>query len=90
LGGNTVVTTSIPSHYTNPDKYETLLERYLPEMFKMKLADDDRTPDVLEKFNKSVASGFTTLEDLANQIVDLLDANSTHEHFLPLLQTCST
>lgn len=85
LGGNTVVTTSIPSHYTNPDKYETLLERYLPEMFKMKLADDDRTPDVLEKFNKSVASGFTTLEDLANQIVDLLDANSTHEHFLPLL-----
>lgn len=85
LGGNTVVTTSIPSHYTNPDKYEKLLELYLPEMFKMKMTDDDRTPDVLDKFNKAVAGGFTVLEDLGNQISDLLDANSTHEHFLPLL-----
>lgn len=85
LGGNTVVTTSIPSHYTDPDKYPTLLERYLPEMFKMKLTEDDRSPDVLDKFNQAVAAGFTTVEDLGNQIVDLLDANSTHELFLPLL-----
>lgn len=85
LGGNTVVTTSIPTHYTRPDKYYTLLERYLPDMFKMQMTGTDRTPDVLDKFNKAVAMGFTAVEDLANQIVDLQDANSTHELFLPLL-----
>jgi hypothetical protein len=85
LAGNTVVTTSIPTHYTVPDKYSTLLERYLPEMFKMQMTNTDRSPDVLEKFNEAVAAGFTTLEDLANQVVDLQDANSTHELFLPLL-----
>lgn len=85
LGGNTVLTTSIPTHYTQPDKYETLLERYLPEMFKMQMTSTDRSPDILEKFNGAVAKGFTTVEDLANQIVDLQDANSTHELFLPLL-----
>lgn len=85
LGGNTVLTTSIPTHYTQPDKYATLLERYLPEMFKMQMTTTDRTPDILDKFNKAVAAGFTSVEDLANQIVDLQDANSTHELFLPLL-----
>ena len=85
LNGNTVVTCSIPTHYTQPDKYNILLERYLPEMFKSKLSDDDRSPDILDKFNKSVASGFTVVENLANQLVDLLDANSTHEQFLYLL-----
>jgi hypothetical protein len=85
LGGNTVVTTSIPSHYTNPDKYTTLLERYLPEMFKLKMVSDDRSPDVVDKFNQAIAAGFTNLEDLTNQLVDLLDANNTHELYLPLL-----
>lgn len=85
LTGNTQVTTSIPTHFTKPDKYKTLLERYLPEMFKMVITSDDKTPDVLDKFNNSIALGFNALEDLANQIVDLQDANSLHESLLPYL-----
>lgn len=85
LKGDTQTTTSIPSHFTNPDKYETLLDRYTPDMFKMVISENDRTPDVLDKFNKAVALGFNTLEDLGNQIVDLQDANSIHEALIPYL-----
>lgn len=85
LVGDTQVTTSIPTHYTDPLKYPTLLDRYTPEMFKMYLCDTDRTPDVLDKFNKAIGLGFNTLEDLANQLVDLQDANSIHEALIPHL-----
>jgi hypothetical protein len=85
LGGNTQVTTSLPTHFTDPEKYPTLLERYLPEMFKNYISADDKTPDVLQKFNNAIAKGFTQLEDLANQIVDLQDANSIHEALIPYL-----
>lgn len=85
LKGDTQITTSIPTHFTDPDKYPTLLERYLPEMFKMYISENDKTPDVLNKFNNSVALGFNVLEDLANQIVDLQDANSIHEALIPYL-----
>lgn len=85
LVGDTQVTTSIPTHYTDPEKYPTLLERYTPEMFKMYISDSDRTPDVLDKFNKAVGLGFNALEDLAAQLVDLQDANSVHEAMIPHL-----
>lgn len=85
LSGNTQLTTSIPTHFTNPNKYYTLMERYLPEMFKLKLGDEDLTPEVLQELNNSVADGFTFLENLANQIIDLIDSNATHEAYLPLL-----
>ena len=85
LAGNTQVTTSIPTHFTNPEKYKTLLEKYTPEMFKTMISDKDLTPIVLNNFNQAVAMGFTTLENLANQIVDLQDANSLHEALLPYL-----
>lgn len=85
LVGDTQVTTSIPTHFTDPLKYPTLLERYTPEMFKMYLCDTDRTPDVLDKFNQAIGLGFNTLEDLANQLVDLQDANSIHEALIPHL-----
>ena len=85
LIGDTQVTTSIPTHFTDPEKYPTLLERYLPEMFKMSIANLDRTPDVLDTFNEALALGFNTLEDLANQMPDLQDANSVHESFIPYL-----
>jgi hypothetical protein len=85
LKGNTQITTSIPAHLTVKDKYEILLERYLPEMFKNILFSGDLTPKVLHEFNKAVAKGFTFLEDMTNQMVDLMDANTTHESFLPLL-----
>lgn len=85
LAGNTATTTSIPTHFTQEGKYETLLERYLPDMFKTSLCEDDLTRDVLSEFNNSVAAGFTFIEDLANQTIDLVDANAVQESFLPLL-----
>lgn len=80
---NAVMT--IPTHVTIDGKYETLLERYLPEMYKLTLSDSDRTPETLDLFNKSVAQGFTFLEDMANQIIDLFDANALHESLLTFL-----
>lgn len=85
LKGSTAITTAIPIHQTPPEKYETLLERYTPEVFKMLLCEGDRTPDVIDKLNKSVADGFTVLENLANQIIDLYDANSLDESLLTYL-----
>jgi hypothetical protein len=85
LQGATQLTTSLPTHQTDPEKYETLLERYLPEMFKFTLADNDLTPEVLQSYHKAVARQFTDVENQANQVSDLLDANATHEAFLPLL-----
>lgn len=85
LVGNTQVTTSIPTHFTDPTKYPTLLERYTPEMFKLYLATNDVTPQVIDKFNGAISLGFETLENLANQIVDLQDANTLHESLLPYL-----
>ena len=85
LKGSTQITTTIPTHQTPPEKYEILLERYTPEIFKMLMCEGDRTPDVIDKLNKSVADGFTALEDLANQIIDLYDANALDESLLPYL-----
>ena len=85
LGGDSRMTTSIPTHYTKKDKYKILMEKYLPEMFKNFLSDSDLSPYVLQELNLSVAKGFTFVEDMANQIIDLLDANSIHEQLLPLL-----
>jgi hypothetical protein len=83
--GDTPATTAIPSHQTTPGKYENLLDAYLPEMYKLRLSELDATPDVLDRFHKAVAKGFTTTEDLANQLIDLMDANVCHEAFLPYL-----
>lgn len=85
LGGSTQITTSIPTHQTAPDKYATLLDRYLPEIFKTKILSGDLAPKVLRGLNNSVADGFTFLEDQANQIIDLIDANSVNQTFLPHL-----
>lgn len=82
LAGDTQTTTSIPTHYTDPDKYTTLLEKYLPEYLKLRLGDEDLTPDTLTKLNSGIADGFILLENLANQIVDLHDANSIHEQLI--------
>lgn len=75
----------IPSHLTKPEKYPRLLEQYLPEMFKRTLIKNDLTPDVLHKTNLAVADGFTQIENLYNQLIDLLDGNVVNEQFLPYL-----
>jgi P2-related tail formation protein len=85
LKSSNAVSTTSPAHHTAPDKYETLLDRYLPEMYKVMLTDTDRSPDVLKKFNDSIAQGFTALEDIGNQIVDLLDSNAVGEYMMTYL-----
>jgi len=85
LFGDNSIVTSMPGHKTAPNKYETLLERYLPETYKTRLTDNDLTSDVLNKLNLSVASGFTFLEDLTNQIVDLYNPRVLQEKLLPYL-----
>lgn len=85
LEGGVGLTASIPTHRTDPRKYEMLLDRYTPEMFKSFLSEGDLSPLVMKGLNGSVAAGFTMIENLANQIIDLLDSNATHEQLLPLL-----
>lgn len=85
LLGDSKLNTSIPTHYTNKDKYQILLDRYLPDMYKNFISEGDLTPMIMEELNASVAKGFTFVEDMANQIIDLLDSNSTQEQLLPLL-----
>lgn len=85
LKASNFLSTSSPAHHTKPEKYETLLDRYLPEMYKIRLSDSDRSPDVLQKFNQAVAEGFTSVEDIGNQIVDLLDANGVNEYIITYL-----
>jgi hypothetical protein len=85
LYGSSQVTTSLPTHFTDPKKYETLMDRYLPEICKRKICDADLTPQVVRGLNNSVAAGFTVLEDKTNQILDTIDANVTHEYLLPYL-----
>lgn len=84
LGDGSIVQT-LPIHITPKEKYSTLLERYLPEMFKSTISDNDITPEQLHKLNESIAEGFRFLEDQANQIIDLFDANALHESMLVYL-----
>lgn len=85
ISGDSKMTASIPSHFTKDEKYEILMERYLPEMFKNILSQNDLSPFVLQELNNSVGAGFTFLENFVNQIIDLLDSNVIHEQLLPVL-----
>jgi hypothetical protein len=85
LSGDTRSTTSIPTHFTKENKYETLLNRYLPSLFATHWSNNDLSPEILQELNNSVAKGFTLLEDLTNQSVDLFDANAINEAYLAYL-----
>lgn len=85
LEGDPSAVLSVPTHRTPEGKYETLLERYTPEMYKSRLSNNDITPETLDRLNRSVARGFTFVEDMANQIIDLFDANALHESMLMYL-----
>jgi len=85
LGGATQLTTAIPTHQTDPEKYNILLERYTADVFKSFCSTDDVTPYVIQGLNESAGDGFRFLEDLSNQLLDIIDANATSENFLPLL-----
>lgn len=85
VGGDTAVTTVVPSHFTDPKKYTTLFERYTPQMLKEYISSGDVSPQVFDNFNSSLAMGFTQLENLANQIVDLQNPNVLAEPLIPYL-----
>lgn len=78
-------TSSIPTHITPAEKWPTVLNRWLPEAFKMKMGDSDLTADVVNKLLNATGGLFKVLEDLANQLVDLQDANAISEALLPYL-----
>lgn len=83
--GGAFLAPTIPSQQTNPKKYPTLLSRYTPSMFKQVLSTADISPTVIEKTNLAVADGFTEMENLSNQLINLWDANLVKETFLPYL-----
>lgn len=85
IDGDQSAVVSIPTHQTPPDKYDILLEKYLPEIYKTTLADVDLTPEVTANLNKAIGDGFTFIENMANQIIDLFDANVLHESLLAYL-----
>ncbi len=74
-----------PAHITKPEKYITLLDRYLPEMYKETYAKNDLTISTITRLNEAIASGFTEVENLANQLIDIIDANATQEPLLGFL-----
>jgi hypothetical protein len=85
LDGDPKIVQTVPSHIAPAEKYDVLLERYTPEMFKFQLSDDDLTPLVTNYLNNAIADGFTFIENMANQIIDLFDANVLHESLLMYL-----
>lgn len=76
---------SNPSHVVDSSKYKNLLDIYLPEMYKMSYAKEDKTVETLDRLNSSIAEGFTTVDNLATQVVDITDANATQEPILGYL-----
>lgn len=76
---------SNPSHVIDSSKYKYLLDNITPEMYKMSYAKDDKTIETLDNLNASIAEGFTSLDNLATQVVDIVDANATQEPILGYL-----
>lgn len=67
--------TNLPMHLATPDKYEDLLDNYMPVVVQTKWSDNDITPETIEKYNQAVAKHFTMLENMILQLYGLQDAN---------------
>jgi len=85
INSDTNSTASIPTHATAEGKYATLLDRYTPGVYKSVLCEDDLTRGVIDKLNQVIADSFTQIEDMANEVIDLYNANIVHESVLVLL-----
>lgn len=70
---------------TPADKYDMLLNLYLPPIYKYKIKSTDLTPDIIKKLNSCVAKTMTSIESRANHLIDLLDPKTVNENALPLL-----
>ena len=77
--------TYMPVRYTAENKYETLLDRYSPNLYKQKITNTDLTPSVIGRLQGCVAKGFTQIENMANQLMDIYDANTMQEAIMPLV-----
>ena len=73
---------SNPINIVPKNKYETLINKYTPQMYGLNYANNDFSVEIIDYMNKSIAQGFTVLENLALQIQDIMDANATQEPLL--------
>lgn len=76
-----------PSHIISSSQYKTLLDNYLPEMYKLSYAKDDYTVPTMDNLNASIAEGYTVMDNLGTQLLDIMDANATQEPILGHLAT---
>lgn len=85
LAGQESTRALAPYRKREADKYKILLDRYLPSVYKTQILDNDLTPEVIEKLHFAIENGFTLLDNLTTQLVDITDANYTQQSLLPLL-----
>ena len=76
---------SIYSKFVPREKYNFLMDKYVPPMYRIKTTPDDMTPEVCVKFNKSIAQALLELDDLAVGLIDLLDPTFINEGLLPVI-----
>lgn len=76
---------SIYRQFVPREKYNFLFDKYIPKMYRGQLSANDITPDVLVKFNKSVAQSLLELDDLAVGLIDLLNPTYMPDGFLPVM-----
>jgi phage tail P2-like protein len=76
---------SVYSKFVPREKYNFLMDKYIPPMYHTATTPNDITPEVLVKFNRAVAQCFLELDDLAVGLIDLLSPTYTPVNMLPLL-----
>lgn len=76
---------SIYSKFVPREKYNLLLDEYIPKMYHAPRTPNDLTPEVLVKFNRAVAQCFLELDDMAVGLIDLLSPTFAPTNALPIL-----
>jgi phage tail P2-like protein len=76
---------SIYRNFVPRQKYNFLFDKYIPPMYRTQTTMTDITPEVLVKFNKSIAQFLLELDDLAVGLIDLISPTFIPEGFLPAL-----
>ncbi len=77
--------TSLYSKFVPREKYEFLMDKYIPKMYRIKTSTKDITPEVMVKLNRAIAQAFLEFDDLAVGLSDLLDPNFIPSDFLSLM-----
>lgn len=74
---------SIYRNFVPREKYNFLFDKYIPPMYRIQTTPHDITPEVLVRFNRSIAQMLLELDDLAVGLVDLLSPTYIPDGFLP-------